>query len=281
MSTEQTPPKPSLWKPLLLWFFVSLVGEIAGYLLSSVLGLQYLHQGSHEIVPSVLIVQHTFASLVTLGTLFLFLRKSQGGILQRLGFIPSGLSWKQQIVFLLAGVFVFFVSIGLSTLYVSQFDWKPTWTIPYEEIHGATAISFVLFIAFVPGFGEEILFRGFLQKALQARLRPAAAIAISSLIFALAHGAMPRILLALPFGIWLGIVFWRTGSIWPGIVCHALINGGWNVVMLFTHAHSYENLGIVDVVLVLVLLAVSLLGFLDALKLLRRKAADPSLVANP
>ena len=22
---------------------------------------------------------------------------------------------------------------------------------------------------------------------------------------------------------------WRTGSVWPGVICHALINGLWNV----------------------------------------------------
>src|SRR5687767_14553314 len=30
-------------------------------------------------------------------------------------------------------------------------------------------------------------------------------------------------------GIWLGLMAWRSGSIWPGIACHALVNGLWNV----------------------------------------------------
>jgi hypothetical protein len=34
---------------------------------------------------------------------------------------------------------------------------------------------------------------------------------------------------AFVIGLWLGALAWRTGSVWPGIVSHAFINGIWNI----------------------------------------------------
>jgi len=70
---------------------------------------------------------------------------------------------------------------------------------------------------------EEALFRGLLQGALEARLRPWLAIVVAAVPFALLHGLTP----ALFFFFWslpVGWVTWRTGSIRPGIVVHALNN---------------------------------------------------------
>lgn len=70
---------------------------------------------------------------------------------------------------------------------------------------------------------EEALFRGLLQGALHTRLRPWAAIVTAALPFALLHGPKP----ALFFFFWslpVGWVTWRTHSIRPGIVVHAINN---------------------------------------------------------
>jgi len=70
---------------------------------------------------------------------------------------------------------------------------------------------------------EEALFRGLLQGALEARLRPWLAIVLAAVPFAVLHGLTP----ALFFFFWslpVGWVTWRTGSIRPGIVVHALNN---------------------------------------------------------
>ena len=34
---------------------------------------------------------------------------------------------------------------------------------------------------------------------------------------------------AFVLGLWLGVLAWRTGSVWPSVVSHAFINGSWNV----------------------------------------------------
>jgi len=85
---------------------------------------------------------------------------------------------------------------------------------------------------------EEALFRGLLQGTLDTRMRPWSAIIVAALPFALLHGPKP----ALFFFFWslpVGWVTWRTGSIRPGIVVHA-INNLVGLIGLFA-AGSFET----------------------------------------
>jgi len=69
--------------------------------------------------------------------------------------------------------------------------------------------------------GEEICFRGIiLGGLLKTRCRPWLAILISALLFALLHGLGANFVTALLFGILVGWLYWRTGSIIPGIIIH-------------------------------------------------------------
>ncbi len=81
-------------------------------------------------------------------------------------------------------------------------------------------------VVVAPGF-EEAFFRGFLHRGLAAsRIGPAGAIAITSVLFTLAHGPEDALgaLDPLVSAILLGVVRHRTGSIVPGITMHALGN---------------------------------------------------------
>jgi membrane protease YdiL (CAAX protease family) len=88
----------------------------------------------------------------------------------------------------------------------------------YERIVLAVGVAVVAPVV------EEALFRGLLQGVLEQRLRPFVAIAVAALPFALLHGPQP----ALFFFVWslpVGWVTWRTGSIRPGVLVHAMNNG--------------------------------------------------------
>jgi sodium transport system permease protein len=78
----------------------------------------------------------------------------------------------------------------------------------------------MILVGALAGICEEMLFRGPLQTALLRRTRPAVAISITALLFAAAHldlGGMPiRFLL----GVVLGVVVWRTRSIFPAMLAH-------------------------------------------------------------
>ncbi|MBR5910475.1 MAG: CPBP family intramembrane metalloprotease [Bacteroidales bacterium] len=72
---------------------------------------------------------------------------------------------------------------------------------------------------------EEIGFRGLvLDGLLKTRCRPWLAILISALLFALLHGLGANFVTALLFGILAGWLYWRTGSIIPGLIIHVTNN---------------------------------------------------------
>jgi membrane protease YdiL (CAAX protease family) len=99
----------------------------------------------------------------------------------------------------------------------------------YEQMTPAVALPFILYIALAPGFAEEILFRGYAQRRLLERWPAWIAILVTSAVFALFHVTPTAMVAVFPLGVWLGVLAWRTGSVWPGIVCHATVNGVWNV----------------------------------------------------
>lgn len=100
------------------------------------------------------------------------------------------------------------------------------------------AARYILFIQIWAGAGEEIFYRGYVQAQLRARLGAAAAIAIASVLYAVRH--YTQVLLAWPavpwgaatvwvaaclmVGVVLGVLYDRTRSLVPPIVCHYAFN---------------------------------------------------------
>lgn len=89
-----------------------------------------------------------------------------------------------------------------------------------------SVVPFVLFISLTPGFAEEAFFRGYLQRRLLLRWPPRTAILVSAALFGLLHFEPHLIVFAFTLGLWLGVLAWRTGSIWPGILAHVVWNAG-------------------------------------------------------
>lgn len=69
---------------------------------------------------------------------------------------------------------------------------------------------------------EEIIHRGYVQTVFHKR-GPVVAVAISATVFAVFHrySGLP---FALAGGIVLGVMYWLSGSLWPTVVAHAVIN---------------------------------------------------------
>ena len=88
----------------------------------------------------------------------------------------------------------------------------------------ATRVALVLSGSVLAGLAEELVFRGYLLRALLVRWRPALAIGVSSVLFAAMHGDLAYDVFVLPVGVLLGYVAWRADFIVPTIVCHASVN---------------------------------------------------------
>jgi hypothetical protein len=72
---------------------------------------------------------------------------------------------------------------------------------------------------------EELAFRGHLLSALRLRWSPGAAVGLSALAFALLHLDPVRLPGLLFLGTLYGWMAWRAGSVWPGVLAHAVNNG--------------------------------------------------------
>jgi membrane protease YdiL (CAAX protease family) len=111
----------------------------------------------------------------------------------------------------------------------------------WKNMGPVAAIPFVMFIALMPGFGEEMLFRGYIQRRLLQRWSPALAILVSSILFAIVHVMPHAVVFAFPVGLWLGFIAWKTGSIWPTILGHVLINGIWNILNISSSLFGFSD----------------------------------------
>lgn len=82
-----------------------------------------------------------------------------------------------------------------------------------------------LSIAVLAPILEELLFRGAIQSHLQAMCKhPWTAIIVASLIFGIVHGNPAQIPFAFLLGTLFGWLYFRTGSLLPGIIGHVLNN---------------------------------------------------------
>lgn len=96
-------------------------------------------------------------------------------------------------------------------------------------------------IAILPAIGEELVFRGVLQKQLMRRMQPWIAILVASIIFSLVHGQMEGFLPRLLLGAMLGWLYWQSGNIWINIIAHFFING---YQVIAQYLYQFNNWGI-------------------------------------
>jgi len=136
---------------------------------------------------------------------------------------------------LLLGIFAGFLLIGatLALLWaggMAAIHWQGIGKEALLLLGGA--LLYMLLI----GQSEELLFRGYAFQTLLRGIGPLLTIAISSVVFALAHLTNPNpsllgitnIFLA---GVLFGLLYLRSGSLWLPIGLHA----GWNFALLFFH----------------------------------------------
>ncbi len=94
-------------------------------------------------------------------------------------------------------------------------EWRPD--------RAAAFVTNAIVITTVVPLGEELFFRGLGVRAL-APLGDVVAVAVTALVFALAHGLLTGLPPLFLFGLAVAWVRLRSDSVWPGVIAHGAYN---------------------------------------------------------
>lgn len=94
--------------------------------------------------------------------------------------------------------------------------WEPSKALPF-------ALNAAVIVLVAP-LAEEMTYRG-LGLAVLLRFGPVAAVVVSAIAFAGAHGLVEGFPSLFLFGVVIAIVRLRSGSVFPGMLFHATFNG--------------------------------------------------------
>lgn len=101
----------------------------------------------------------------------------------------------------------------------------------------------LLVMAVLPGIGEELLFRGLLQRNLNYLFPSWLSILVAALVFSAIHlqfyGFVPRFLL----GALLGYLYWWSGNIWVAAWAH-FVNNAFTLLMVHFHNKGYLSINL-------------------------------------
>ena len=219
-----------LWS--FLYFAVGIIGVFLGHICKS-----------EEIMKWTLVVGYLLISIVYFGKHYVDL--SFGRIERRMVWPAVGMS----VLVAVANLFVSFFVISMLDIY---FFMEESESLNKSDPNLFLGIAGILHSCIIVPIVEEIGFRGiFLAGLLKSRCRPWLAILITAIVFALFHMSLVKIISTFGFGIIIGWLYWRTGSIIPGIIIH-IVNNSLCIVFAFIDL-SIESLAIWCVILVVCL----------------------------
>ncbi len=151
-------------------------------------------------------------------TVFLFLWVKRGGLSEKYGlFLPryrAARAW-------------FFLPLAAVCLY------KVCFSPALRHAPGEAALWVVSMLGV--GFLEELIFRGFLFRMMLKSGSAAAAVIVSSVTFGIGHilnllsgqttvESVIQVFFAVAWGFLFTMAAWKSGSLWPGIIVHALVD---------------------------------------------------------
>ena len=144
---------------------------------------------------------------------------------ERLGYVRSALPWWSLPVLMVATLFFGIVGgLVLDRLFPGRHETAEFFAAMARSGSWKIAVLNTALLSLVPGFVEESLFRGYLQRRLLERWSPVVAIAVSTVLFCAAHFDPQHVISVVPVGAWLGVLAWRCAAVWPGMLCHATMN---------------------------------------------------------
>ncbi len=101
----------------------------------------------------------------------------------------------------------------------------PTLFLSPAELEAFASVALPFWVlTLCAGIPEELLFRGAVQGLLLRGSKPAVAIVVQAVLFALVHGSAVKLAPVFVIGLLFGWIAWRCRSVLPGMVAHMLHN---------------------------------------------------------
>lgn len=129
------------------------------------------------------------------------------------------------------------IGIGIGAALLSQLVIIPLLYLPFDvddlggendrlvdNTHGLGLVVLYLILAVGAPVVEELFFRGFLQRAMVRRLGPVVGIGLTAALFGLTHFDVAAFVGLTVFGVVLGVLAHRRGSLGASIVAHVTFN---------------------------------------------------------
>lgn len=156
------------------------------------------------------------------------------------------------IVFIIPFLIYFFYPFINMTFHINKILPWNDWRIEKQEeyklmiehiLNNKTYFVLILnliMIAILPAISEECLFRGVIQKFFSEYMNIHVAVFLSAIIFSLVHDDFSAFLPRIILGMFLGYLFYYSGSLWTSIFAHALNNGAQVVLMYLNNKGIYK-----------------------------------------
>ena len=119
---------------------------------------------------------------------------------------------------------VILVATGILSQFLDAGDEQGLVPHGWDSSRAAPFLANAAVVSLVAPFVEELLYRGLGFGLLRPFVNPWSAILITGIAFGLAHGLVLGLPVLSIFGITLGWLRWKTGSVYPGMCVHALFN---------------------------------------------------------
>lgn len=175
--------------------------------------------------PTILLASGAATQVMLLLTALAAAMLSPRPVVERLRLNPSTLS---PLGYVIAPIGAFAISILFGSL-VSLLQIHESGTLKllgdaFRHLTPVQVVFAVLIVGVMPGFAEEMLFRGYIQTRLVQRLGRWGGVLITAALFGIMHMDPLQGTFAIGFGIYIGYLADKCGSIRPGMLCHAFNN---------------------------------------------------------
>ena len=157
-------------------------------------------------------------------------------VLESLGFrrFPLGqtLFWVVLLMLVIFGVNALYSDL-ISTFHLNL-QTNDQLILKQSKVAPLTTYATLFAAVVIAPFCEEVFFRGFVLPGFRRGMSLGWTILLSSLLFAVAHADPGSFAVLFIIGVALGILRWRSRSIWPTILLHALNNSIAALAILLT-----------------------------------------------